>query len=489
MKTIRATGIALSMAALMIAAMAAAASAQVSGGSLTTGPVVASPSCTGNACLYGVYSFRLDPATGFAADLASTTTDPGNVAGAARQSVGQAGQFTADGNGNITAGESFVTTDDNSGNTVLIDYTWTGSYSLAGDGTGSLTVVPDGVTSSTWKCYDMTSPTTLADWTASNAYPDWTPPNWAKTTVYLANAHIRPTSNKNPAGYVFVTNAGGTSSGSEPSWPQTVNTLVTDGSVSWKNIGVPQVVRPSVGNAGNYVYESIVQPNWAATTQYRTNVSQIVPSSSNGGNGHAYRMTGAVTPPDWAASSTTLCNAVGKEVYPSLNNAGKYVFECTTPGTTGGAAPTWPQAMGNYVTDGTAVWEGIGKASTSTGISAGITGTTAPTWNLSPTTTTDGYVIWTDEGPAGASGSSEPSSFGQGISGVTLDAGITWKNVGWAPLTPVACFVGSAPIRAGAASYSLGLSLTYGRVELVETDAVVGGGAKIFMTGEAAKRP
>ena len=67
MKTIRLTWIALSIAALLVVAIAPAASAACS---------------RQPRCLKGTYAFRLDPATGFAADLA-TDGDPGNVSGAA----------------------------------------------------------------------------------------------------------------------------------------------------------------------------------------------------------------------------------------------------------------------------------------------------------------------------------------------------------------------------------------------------------------------
>ncbi|MFZ0888024.1 MAG: hypothetical protein WA005_06200 [Candidatus Binataceae bacterium] len=467
MKTIRATGIAVSFAALLVAAMAATASAAC---------VASSP---GNGCLKGTYAFRLDPATGFDADLASTT-DPGHVSLAPRQSVMQAGEFTADGNGHITAGETFATTDDQYGDTDLIDFTWTGNYSFsaASDGTGTFNITPDAMTSASFKCYDMTSPTTLADWTASNPFPEWSAPNWAKTTVYLANAQIMPTSSKNPGGYVFQTSAGGTSGGTEPTWKETVGLTNSDGSVTWTNIGVPQQIRPSAGNAGNFVFEPIAAPDWAASTAYATSFSQIVPSATNGGNGDAFLMTGTVALPNWTASTPY---TAGTLIYPTASNTGKYVFACTTAGTSGGSAPIWPQTTGVYVTDGSVVWESFGING-----KHALSGASAPTWSPSPVT--DGTVVWTDEGPAGKSGSTEPSSWGQGVRVTTFDAGIKWLNVGWAPLTPVACYSGSAPIWSAAASYSFGLSLTYGRVELGETDNS-GGGAKIFMTGEAARRP
>ncbi len=86
MKTIRVSGIALSMVALLLVAMAPPASATC-------------PAYSGK--LKGNYAFRLGPAKGFDADLATSGSDPGNVGGAGRQNVMMVGMFTSDGCGNI----------------------------------------------------------------------------------------------------------------------------------------------------------------------------------------------------------------------------------------------------------------------------------------------------------------------------------------------------------------------------------------------------
>ena len=46
--------------------------------------------------LKGTYAFRLGPAKGFDADLANSSSDPGNVGGARRQDVLRVGVFTSD---------------------------------------------------------------------------------------------------------------------------------------------------------------------------------------------------------------------------------------------------------------------------------------------------------------------------------------------------------------------------------------------------------
>jgi len=99
-----------------------------------------------------------------------------------------------------------------------------------------------------WGCAVLTSPG--INWTPYNsvitndqaAYNVANAPNWAASHSYAAGAIISPTSgnagNGSPyGGYVFYTVSGGTSGGSAPTWTQTVGNTVTDGTVTWKNLG------------------------------------------------------------------------------------------------------------------------------------------------------------------------------------------------------------------------------------------------------------
>jgi len=88
-----------------------------------------------NLSVNGTYSFRLVPATSFAA-----ISTLGGVATAPRQDILRVGVFTADGAGHLTAGRTLATTDTNDGKTILIDFTWTGTYSVNPDGTGVLKI-------------------------------------------------------------------------------------------------------------------------------------------------------------------------------------------------------------------------------------------------------------------------------------------------------------------------------------------------------------
>jgi hypothetical protein len=102
--------------------------------------------------LRGTFTFRLVPAKSFSADAPG---DPGGIAGAPRQDILRVGSFTADGAGNITSGHTLATTDTNAGATELIDFTWTGTYTVNADGTGTLKITDPGLGAQT--CTDTTA--------------------------------------------------------------------------------------------------------------------------------------------------------------------------------------------------------------------------------------------------------------------------------------------------------------------------------------------
>ena len=56
----------------------------------------------------------------------------------------------------------------------------------------------------------------------------------------------------------------------------------------------------------------------------------------------------------WTGSITY---TVGQVIYPPTDNG--FNYQCTTAGTTGSSAPSWPTTAGNTVTDGTVVWTAV----------------------------------------------------------------------------------------------------------------------------------
>src|SRR5262249_32449528 len=83
-------------------------------------------------------SLRLTPAPSFAANAPG---DTGGVAAKGRQDLLQVGEMIFNGAGGV-GGHITATTDDNSGNTVIIDFDFGGVYSVNTDGTGKLTMTP-----------------------------------------------------------------------------------------------------------------------------------------------------------------------------------------------------------------------------------------------------------------------------------------------------------------------------------------------------------
>ena len=60
---------------------------------------------------------------------------------------------------------------------------------------------------------------------------------WAATTAYGGDTtahYVRPTTGNT---YIYRASVAGTSAGSEPTWPTTVGQTVTDGTVTWTNVG------------------------------------------------------------------------------------------------------------------------------------------------------------------------------------------------------------------------------------------------------------
>lgn len=102
--------------------------------------------------------------------------------------------------------------------------------------------------------------------------------------------------------------------------------IVQEGDVTISGISIVQVTRAEMNNLQAY------RPSAAKTYVWWVSQEQ-----------------------DWVASTAY---ALGDRVIPAAHNGHAYV--CTTAGTSGASAPTWPTTQGATVTDGTAVWTEAG---------------------------------------------------------------------------------------------------------------------------------
>jgi hypothetical protein len=126
---------------------------------------------------------------------------------------------------------------------------------------------------------------------------------WVASTAHMAGDTVVPTSSN---GYVYLCTVAGTGSGSQPSWPTSPGTTVTDGGITWM---------------------CLAKSVWQASTAYTKD---------------------AIVTPQAAGTPAT----------------GGYYMKCITPGTSGATEPSWtpvPTPLvgsgSSGVTDGTAVWQ------------------------------------------------------------------------------------------------------------------------------------
>ena len=93
--------------------------------------------------LKGTYTFRMTPAVSFAPWYDGTNGRDSGVTTAPRQDILRVGTFT--GNRGSVTGHTIATTDDGQ-TTVVIDFTWSGTYTVNADGTGKLVITSVNVT-------------------------------------------------------------------------------------------------------------------------------------------------------------------------------------------------------------------------------------------------------------------------------------------------------------------------------------------------------
>lgn len=115
--------------------------------------------------LKGDYTFRLVPATSFAPFYDGTNGKDSGVVAAPRQDILRVGTFTAD--GSALSGHAIATTDDGL-TTVVVDYTFSGTYTTNADGTGQITIAA--VTVGDESCTPAQAPGVCASFEGPESY-------------------------------------------------------------------------------------------------------------------------------------------------------------------------------------------------------------------------------------------------------------------------------------------------------------------------------
>jgi hypothetical protein len=209
-------------------------------------------------------------------------------------------------------------------------------------------------------------------------------PAWDASTAIAADVVREPTVSN---GYRYAY-SGGTTGGTEPTWPTTEGATVADGTGTWTNLGAKpyalwdeaftELQQDLYGLRGRYFGDRIGAAGgtaWAATTAYDFGI--VVPTTRNG---HAYTAetsgTSGASQPTWPTTggtvtdgsvvwrdlgaywTATTAKALGDLIHPYTGR----VYVCTTAGTTGASEPSWAVGQTATVTDGSVVWTPVNSA-------------------------------------------------------------------------------------------------------------------------------
>ena len=229
------------------------------------------------------------------------------------------------------------------------------------------------------------------DWTNQTQLDAWFPREWQTDFDWVAGDLVLPTTANNCR---YVNTVAGKSGANEPVW----NT--TDASITIDNNS----------------------PAWAASTSKAVN-NMILATTDNGYNYECTTAgTSGVTEPTWPTTvGATVDDDAGAIIWASAINkalddldlpttANGYYYKCTTAGITGTTEPTWPTTEGATVTD-------------NAGIPAWAASTSYAVGDIVIPSTANGYTY--ECTTAGTSDSSEPT-WGTTVGGTTTDNTVTW---------------------------------------------------------------
>ncbi len=149
---------------------------------------------------------------------------------------------------------------------------------------------------------------------------------WAASTAYSVG-DIRVSVEFGSTGLSYRCTTAGTSSSSEPEWPQNVGGTANDGSVVWTAI--------------SSVHDDLTGINpFAIVELFEMELTQALHYSP------------------WKASTSYGLSPVIKR-RATTNQSSGLIFQATTAGTTGSSEPSWPSVAGQTISDGSVVWTAV----------------------------------------------------------------------------------------------------------------------------------
>jgi hypothetical protein len=238
---------------------------------------------------------------------------------------------------------------------------------------------------------------------------------WQANTPFVTGAFVRPVTTQTNLLYIATTP--GTSGATQPTWPGTAGSTVTDGSVTWTaaasaDLGnYPPSLNPLTPNlfpdpdvnstyldinspflsydalvpspSGATPLTRVIMPSFHRPQYLRNAVGSLInpvpvqnwyvdpltaslvlyphvehTAIDNNGNITTFQRFVTNAHPDTSTAATTwaatTAYTVGQIVQPTPINGNNYL--CTQAGTSGGTAPAWPTVNGATVNDGTVVW-------------------------------------------------------------------------------------------------------------------------------------
>jgi len=144
----------------------------------------------------------------------------------------------------------------------------------------------------------------------------------------------------------------GTSGATEPAWSTTFGGTTTDGTAVWTNVGSGTIAQSGLGEPAWGTSLGSRTVDFLATWQLTNLVKPILPAVKRQQFVPRY-------PFYWygnTSNATTWVHGTPYAQNATVIDSNGRTQQCTTPGTSGGAAPAWASTLGSTTNDGTVVW-------------------------------------------------------------------------------------------------------------------------------------